>query len=151
MDGDEEVFEATDAVKFRIVHSENKAELKKFLEEEVPSDCVVHCDRSSSNLALDIAGKLVDAQKFEVDTDHLSSLDHIISNFSSKVQGTAHGIALQFLENELADFEWKLSRRKWKKKSIFASLGRTLISGAHQTRQGMIDYFKDVQKQLVAA
>lgn len=151
MDGDEEVFEATDAVKFRIVHSENKAELKKFLEEEVPSDCVVHCDRSSSNLALDIAGKLVDAQKFEVDTDHLSSLDHIISNFRSKVQGTAHGIALQFLENELADFEWKLSRRKWKKKSIFASLGRTLISGAHQTRQGMIDYFKDVQKQLVAA
>ncbi|WP_289422629.1 hypothetical protein, partial [Faecalibaculum rodentium] len=97
------------------------------------------------------AGKLVDVQKFEVDTDHLSSLDHIISNFRSKVQGTAHGIALQFLENELADFEWKLSRRKWKKKSIFASLGRTLISGAHQTRQGMIDYFKDVQKQLVAA
>lgn len=31
MNGDEEVFEATDAVKFRIVQSENKAELKKFL------------------------------------------------------------------------------------------------------------------------
>lgn len=107
MNGDEEVFEATDAVKFRIVQSENKAELKKFLGEAVPSDCVVHYDRSLANLVLDIAGKLVDTQKFEVDTGHLSSLDHDISNFRSKVQGTTHGIALQFLENELVDFEWK--------------------------------------------
>ena len=97
MNGDEEVFEATEAVKFRIVQSENKAELKKFLEEAVPSDCVVHFDRSSANLALDIAGKLIDAQKFEVDTEHLFSLDHVISNFRSKVQGTTHRIALQFL------------------------------------------------------
>ncbi len=50
---------------------------------------------------------------------------------------------------ELREYVRKMYRM-WKK-SIFASLGRTLISGAHQTRQGMIDYFKDVQKQLVAA
>mgnify|MGYP001104634641 FL=1 len=83
----------------------------------------------------------MDAQKFEVDTDHLSSLDHVISNFRSKVQGTTHGIALQFLENELADFEWKLSQRKWKKKNIFASLGRTLIKGSHQLCEGMSNLF----------
>ncbi len=151
MNGDEEVFEATDPVKFRIVHNENKAELKKSLEEAVPSDCVVHCDRSSANLALDVAGKLIGAQKFKVDTGHLSSLDHILSNFRSKVQGTMHGITLQFLENEFADFEWKLSREKGKKKSIFVSLGRTLIRGSHQTREGMINYFKGLQNQPVAA
>lgn len=103
--GDEEVFEAADAVKFKIAGSENKTELKKFLEEAVPGDCAVHCDRSSASLALDIAGKLVEAQKSEVDTDHLSSLNHVISSFRNEIQRITHGIALQFLENELADFE----------------------------------------------
>ncbi|WP_434783127.1 hypothetical protein [Faecalibaculum rodentium] len=148
--GDEEVFEAADAVKFKIAGSENKTELKKFLEEAVPGDCAVHCDRSSASPALDIAGKLVDVQKSEVDTDRLSSPDHVISGFRSKVQGTTHGIALQFLENELADFEWKLSRRKWKK-SIHASLGRTLIKGTHQRREGLISHFKGIQEQLATA
>ncbi len=69
--GDEEVFEAADAAKFKIAGSENKTELKKFLEEAVPGDCAVHCDRSSASPALDIAGKLVDVQKSEVDTDRL--------------------------------------------------------------------------------
>nr|WP_305179220.1 hypothetical protein [Faecalibaculum rodentium] len=148
--GDEEVFEAADAAKFKIAGSENKTELKKFLEEAVPGDCAVHCDRSSARLALDIAGKLVDAQKSEVDTDHLSSLDHVISSFRTKVQRITHGITLQFLENELADFEWKLSRRKWKK-SILASLGRTLIKCTHQTRERLISHFKGIQKQLATA
>ncbi len=148
--GDEEVFEAADAAKFKIAGSENKTELKKFLEKAVPGDCAVHCDRSSASPALDIAGKLVDAQKSEVDTDRLSSPDHVISSFRSKVQGTTHGITLQFPENELADFEWKLSRRKWKK-SILASLGRTLIKGTHQTRERLISHFKGIQKQLATA
>ena len=65
----------------------------------------MHCDRSSASLALDIAGKLVEAQKSEVDTDHLSSLNHVISSFRNEIQRITHGIALQFLENELADFE----------------------------------------------
>lgn len=69
--GDEEVFEAADAAKFKIAGSENKTELKKFPEEAVPGDCAVHCDRSSASPALDIAGKLVDVQKSEVDTDRL--------------------------------------------------------------------------------
>ena len=148
--GDEEVFEAADAVKFKIAGSENITVLKKFLEEGVPSNCAVHCDRSSASLALEIAGKLVEAQKSEVDTDRLSSLDHVISSFRNEIQRITHGIALQFPENELADFEWKLSRRKWKK-SILASLGRTLIKGTHQTREGLISHFKGIQKQLATA
>lgn len=111
-----DVFEATEGVRFRIVSSENKAELPCFLEEKILSDCVVHCDKSSVNLALDITEKLMDARKLESDSTHLSSLDHIISNFKSKIQGTTHGIALRFLENELADFEWKFNRRKLTKK-----------------------------------
>lgn len=35
--------------------------------------------------------------------------------------------------------------------NIFASLGRTLIRGSHQTRECMIDHFKGIQKQLVSA
>lgn len=126
--GDEEVFEAADAGKFKIAGSENKTELKKFPEEGVPSNCAVHCDRSSANLAL----------------------DHVIASFRNEIQRITHGIALQFLENELADFEWKLSRRK-RKKSILASLGRTLIKGTHQTREGLISHFKEMQKQLATA
>ena len=68
----------------------------------------------------------------------------------TKVQRITHGITLQFLENELADFEWKLSRRKWKK-SIHASLGRTLIKGTHQRREGLISHFKGIQEQLATA
>ncbi len=127
--GDEEVFEAADAAKFKIAGSENKTELKKFLEEAVPGDCAVHCDRSSANL---------------------SSLNHVIASFRNEIQRITQGIALQFLENELADFEWKLSRRKWKK-SILASLGRTLIKGTHQTRERLISHFKGIQKQLATA
>ncbi|WP_288157886.1 hypothetical protein [Faecalibaculum rodentium] len=127
--GDEEVFEAADAGKFKIAGSENKTELKKFPEEAVPGDCAVHCDRSSANL---------------------SSLNHVIASFRNEIQRITQGIALQFLENELADFEWKLSRRKWKK-SILASLGRTLIKGTHQTREGLISHFKGIQKQLATA
>lgn len=78
-----DVFEATDGVRFRIASSENKGELTCFPEEKIRNDCVVHCDKSSANLALDITGKLIDAQKFESDSTHLSSLDHIISNFKS--------------------------------------------------------------------
>ena len=126
--GDEEVFEAADAVKFKIAGSENKTELKKFPEEAVPGDCAVHCDRSSASLAL----------------------DHVIASFRNEIQRITHGIALQFLENELADFEWKLSRRK-RKKSILASLGRTLIKGTHQRREGLISHFKGIQKQLATA
>ena len=126
--GDEEVFEAADAGKFKIAGSENKTELKKFPEEAVPGDCAVHCDRSSASLAL----------------------DHVISSFRNEIQRITHGIALQFLENELNDFEWKLSRRKWKK-SILASLGRTLIKGTHQRREGLISHFKGIQKQLATA
>ena len=126
--GDEEVFEAADAVKFKIAGSENKTGLKKFPEEAVPGDCAVHCDRSSASLAL----------------------DHVIASFRNEIQRITHGIALQFLENELADFEWKLSRRKWKK-SILASLGRTLIKGTHQRREGLISHFKEMQKQLATA
>ena len=127
--GDEEVFEAADAVKFKIAGSENKTELKKFPEEAVPGDCAVHCDRSSARL---------------------SSLNHVIASFRNEIQRITHGIALQFLENELADFEWKLSRRK-RKKSIFASLGRTLIKDTYQTREGLISHFKEMQKQLATA
>ena len=127
--GDEEVFEAADAGKFKIAGSENKTELKKFPEEAVPGDCAVHCDRSSANL---------------------SSLNHVIASFRNEIQRITQGIALQFLENELADFEWKLSRRKWKK-SILASLGRTLIKGTHQTRERLISHFKGIQKQLATA
>lgn len=127
--GDEEVFEAADAVKFKIAGSENKTELKKFPEEAVPGDCAVHCDRSSASLA---------------------SLNHVIASFRNEIQRITQGIALQFLENELADFEWKLSRRK-RKKSILASLGRTLIKGTHQRREGLISHFKGIQKQLATA
>ncbi len=124
-----DVFEATDGVRFRIVFSENKGELTCFPEEKIRNDCVIHCDKSSANLALDITGKLIDAQKFESDSTHLSSLDHIISNFKSKVQGTTHGIALQFLENELADFEWKFNRRKQTKKTNLQITWENIDSG----------------------
>ncbi len=143
-----DVFEATEGIWFRIVSSENKAELTCFLEETILSDCVVHCDKRSANLALDIEGKLMDAQKFESGSTHLSLLDHTISTFKSKVQGTTHGIALRFLENELADFEWKFNRRKQTKKQIFKSLGKTLVKGTHRTRTAMIDYFKSINESM---
>lgn len=90
----------------------------------------------------------MDVQKFESDSTHLSSLAHIITNFKSKVQGTTHGIALQYLENELADFEWKFNRRKETKKQIFKSLGKTLIQGTHRTRFTLIDYFKSINEYM---
>lgn len=142
------VFEATEEVRFRIVSSENKVELTWFLEEKIRSDCVVHCDKSPAYLALDITGKLIDAQKSESDSTYLSSLDHFLSNFKSKAQGTAHGIALRFLENDLANFEWKFNRRKQTKKQIFKSLGKTLVQGTHTTRAAMIDYFKSINESM---
>ncbi len=117
-------------------------------QETIHSDCVVHCDKSSANLALDITGKLMNAQKFESGSTHLSSLDYTISNIKSKVQGTTYGIALQFLENELADFEWKFNRRKQTKKQIFKPLGKTLVKGAHRTRVAMIDYFNSIKESM---
>lgn len=59
-----------------------------------------------------------------------------------------HGIELQYLENELADFEWKIARRKRSGKQLLESLGRTLIYGAHKTRKVLIHYFKQVEEDM---
>lgn len=47
----------------------------------------------------------MDIQAFEKGNNHLSSADYMILNLKKKVDGMMHGIELQYLENELADFE----------------------------------------------
>ena len=73
---------------------------------------VLNCDASRINKSLKLEGKLMDIQAFEKGNSHLTSADHMISNLKKKVDGMMHGIELQYLENELADFEWKIARKK---------------------------------------
>ena len=49
----------------------------------------------------------------------------MISNLKKKVDGMMHKIELQHLENELADFEWKIARRKRNGEQLLESLQRT--------------------------
>lgn len=91
----------------------------------------------------------MDIQVFEKGNNHLTSLDHMISNLKKKVDGMMHGIELQYLENELADFEWKIATKKRNGKQLLESLERTLIHGAHKTRKVLIHHFKQVEEDMV--
>ena len=93
-----------------------------FINESIPSDCLISCDASTTNKSLKLEGKLMDIQEFEKGNNHLTSADHMISNLKKKVDGMMHGIELQYLENELADFEWKIARRKRNGKQLLESL-----------------------------
>lgn len=146
--GTSKVYEKTKAVKFKIVDSENKVEITNFLNSMVPSDCLVCCDASTTNRSIKIEGKKIDARKFDPDSHYLSSADHMIGNLKSKIEGSLHGIELQYLENELADFEWKFARHTRNSKSIFESLARTVINGMHKTRDYLIQYFKDTKQRM---
>ena len=83
-----------------------------FINESIPSDCLISCDASTTNKSLKLEGKLMDIQAFEKGNNHLASADHMISNLKKKVDGMVHGIKLQHLENELANFEWKIARKR---------------------------------------
>ena len=48
---------------------------------------------------------------YEKGNNHLTSAHHMRSNLKKKVDGLMHGIELQYLENELADFKWKTITR----------------------------------------
>lgn len=109
---------------------------------------VLNCDASRTNKSLKLEGKLMDIQAFEKGNNHLTSADHMISNLKKKVDGMMHGIELQYLENELADFEWKIARRKRNGKQLLESLGRTLIHGTNKTRKGLIQHFKQVEENM---
>ena len=93
------------AVKFKIIPIENKVSITDFINESIPSDCLISCDASTTNKSLKLEGKLMDIQAFEKGNNHLTSADRMISNLKKKVNGMMHGIELQYLENELADFE----------------------------------------------
>ena len=128
--------------------SENKVSITDFINENVPSDCLISCDASTTNKSLKLKGKFMDIQAFEKGNNHLTSADHMISNLKKKVDGMMHGIELQYLENELADFEWKIVRRKRNGKQLLESLGRTLIHGTNKTRKGLIQHFKQVEEDM---
>ena len=146
--GENVVGEKLKAVKFKIIPSENKVSITDFINESIPSDCLISCDASRTNKSLKLEGKLMDIQAFEKGNNHLTSADHMISNLKKKVDGLMHGIELQYIENELADFEWKIARRKRNGKQLLESLGRTLIHGAHKTRKGLIQHFKQVEEDM---
>ena len=103
--GETVVQEKLKAVKFKIIPIENKVSITDFINESIPSDCLISCDASTTNKSLKLEGKLMDIQAFEKGNNHLTSADHMISNLKKKVDGMMHGIELQYLENELADFE----------------------------------------------
>lgn len=132
------------AVKFKRVKSENKVEIERFLNECVPSSCIIECDASTTNKSLNLENKSIEAKPFDKNSNRLEQMNICISNFKSKVAGSMHGIALQFVENELADFEWKYLRRKWSTNKIFFLLGKSLMHYKPKTRQWLIDHFKQV-------
>lgn len=105
------------AVKFKIIPSENKVSITDFINESIPSDCLISCEASTTNKSLKM-----NIQAFEKRNNHLTSADHIISNLKKKVDGMMHGIELQYLENELADFEWKIATRRRNGKQLLESL-----------------------------
>lgn len=105
------------AVKFKIIPSENKVSITDFINESIPSDCLISCEASTTNKSLKMY-----IRAFEKGNNHLTSADHIISNLKKKVDGMMHGIELQYLENELADFEWKIATRKRNGKQLLESL-----------------------------
>lgn len=113
------------AVKLKIIPSENKVGITDFINESIPSDCLISCDASTTNKFLELEGKLMYIQTFEKGNNHIISADDMISNLKKKVDGMMYGIELQYLENELADFEWKIARRKRNEKQLLESLGRT--------------------------
>lgn len=90
----------------------------------------------------------MDIQAFEKGKNHLTSVDHMISNLKKKVDGMMHWIELQYLENELADFEWKIAKRKRNGKQLLESFGRTLIHGINKTRKALIQHFKQVEEDM---
>ena len=90
----------------------------------------------------------MDIQAFEKGKNHLTSVDHMISNLKKKVDEMMHWIELQYLENELADFEWKIARRKRNGKQLLESLGRTLIHGINKTWKALIQHFKQVEEDM---
>lgn len=115
-----------------IMISENK-KITQFINTAIPAECIIRADVSRTFKSLNISGKTFELHESDTSISHIQSLDHVLSNIKSKIKGTFHGISLEFLENELADFEWKFNRRKRNLENRLKSLIKTIINGSHQT------------------
>lgn len=102
-------------IKIRITTGEKKAEIKKILSESVGGCTVFRGDRAAAHKGLDMSDVpgfermqkvLTDSREIKAGDLH-SSVDHLISNYVTRIRGTYHGIRLEQAVFENGSEEWK--------------------------------------------